>query len=211
MFFFAEDGWDSRLVGVYENHGKDKTKTKQLGFNYYNFKALHEFDRFKNRVIVDWGDKNENPLQRWKNIKYVTRIDGYVDRHTPRFDSYENVMLSYSELQAIIDGKDEVWRSNLKSVNCVYCIVNKDEGRLYIGSTYGANGIWGRWEEYTKEGHGENKILKELIKKYNVDPNNFQWIILEILPLRVKPEKAIGRESFYKEKFCTREHGYNLN
>ena len=211
VVFFAEYGWDSRFVGVYENQGKDNAKTKQLGYNYYNFEKLDVFDRFKNRVIVDWGDKNENPLQKWNTIKYVTRIDGYVNKHTPRFDSYENVMLSYSELQAIIDGNDEVWRSNLKSVNCVYCIVNKVEGRLYIGSTYGVNGIWGRWEEYAKEGHGENKILKELIKKYNVDPNNFQWIILEILPLRVKPEKAIGRESFYKEKFCTREHGYNLN
>ena len=211
VVFLAEDGWDSRLVGVYENQGKDLVKTKQFGHNYYNFVALSEFEKFNDRVIVDWGDNNQNPLQSWNNEKYVTRIDGYIDERTPRFDSYENVMLNFSELQAIINGNDEVWKSNLQSVNCIYCIVDKSNGKLYIGSTYGSNGIWGRWQEYAQEGHGENKILKELIKKYKVDPNNFQWIILEILPLRIKPEKAISRESFYKEKFCTRNFGYNLN
>lgn len=206
VVFLAEEGWNSRLVGVYENKGKDLKKSKQLNLNYYKLVALSEFEFLIDRVIVDWGEHNENSCQGWKNVKYVTRIDGYVDRHTPRFDSYENVMLSYSELQAIIiNGNDEVWRRNLQSVNCVYSIVDKSNGQLYIGSTYGTGGIWGRWKDYAQTGHGGNVELK----KHN--PDNFQWIILEILPLKIKNEKAIARENFYKEKFCTRKFGYNKN
>lgn len=211
IVFLAEEGWNSRLVGVYENQGKDLTKTKQLGLNYYNFVPLSEFEKFNDRVIVDWGDNNQNPLQSWDNEKYVIRIDGYVGKNVPRFDSYENVMLSYSELKAVLDGTDAVWTKNLQSVNCVYCIVNKSTGELYIGSTYGKDGIWRRWKEYAQnDGHGGNRRLKELIEKDDVDPNVLQWIILEILPLVVKEEQAVRRENLYKEKFCTRKFGYNI-
>lgn len=210
VVFLAEDGWDSRLVGVYENKGKDWEKTKQLGHNYYNFVALSEFEKFNDRVIVDWGDNNQNPLQSWDNEKYVIRIDGYIGKNVPRFDSYENVMLSYSELKAVLDGTDAVWTKNLQSVNCVYCIVDKSNGQLYIGSTYRSDGVWGRWKEYAQNGHGGNEKLKELVENNNDYANNFQWIILEILPLVVKEEPAVRRENLYKEKFCTRKFGYNI-
>ena len=211
VVFLAEDGWDSRLVGVYVNLGKDLAKSKKLDLNYYNLEMLHEFEFLNDRVIVDWG-KGTNQFHGWNVEKYVTRIEGYVDKQTPRFDSYENVMLKYSDLKAIIDGDDDVWRKNLQSVNCIYCIVDKFKGKLYIGSTYNKTaGIWERWKEYATSIDGFAEELKKLIV---ADPNyvyNFQWIILEVLPLKVSPEKAIGRESFYKEKFCTREHGYNLD
>jgi hypothetical protein len=147
----------------------------------------------------------------------VTRIDGYSDKNVPVFDSYEDVMLNYSELKAVInavkDGKDEVWKRSLQSVNCIYGIVDKSNGMIYIGSTYdGTNGIYGRWKDYadnTGKWYGV-----ELRKQIEDDPNyihKLQWIILEVLPLKVKMEKAIARESLYKEKFCSRQFGYNKN
>lgn len=210
--FLAEDGRDSRLVGVYKNQGKDLSKSKELECHYYNLVALSEFEHLKDRVIVDWGLHQEQWHQWWYNIKYVTRIDGYSDKHTPVFDSYEDVMLNYSELYAVIYGNDEVWKRSLQSVNCIYGIVDKSNGMIYIGSTYGTTGIYGRWKEYAdKTGDWYGVELKRKIKK---DPNyiqKLQWIILEVLPLRIKPEKAIARENFYKEKFCSRQHGYNKN
>ena len=143
--------------------------------------------------------------QWWTNEKFVVRIGGYVDNNVPVFDSYEDVMLNYSELKAIFDGNYEAWINSLKSVNCIYAIVDKSKGRMYIGSTYGTSGIYGRWREYAQTGHGGNAELK------TQNPDNFQWIILEVFPLKIKSEKAIARENFYKEKFCTRKFGYNKN
>ena len=44
VVFLAEDGTDSRLVGVYENKGKDPNKSKKLNLHYYdllNCQSLH--------------------------------------------------------------------------------------------------------------------------------------------------------------------------
>ena len=205
VVFLAEDGTDSRLVGVYENKGEDPNKSKKLNLHYYDLVELPEFAYLKDRVIVDWGMHQQQWHQWWTNEKYVVRIGGYVDNNVPMFDSYENVMLNYSELKAVFDGNDETWTNGLKSVNCIYAIVDKSNGKMYIGSTYGTSGIYGRWKEYAQTGHGGNV---ELGKQ---NPDNFQWIILEVLPMKIKEEKAIARENFYKEKFCTRKFGYNKN
>ena len=205
VVFLAEDGTDSRLVGVYENKGKDPNKSKKLNLHYYDLVELPEFAYLKDRVIVNWGLHQQQWHQWWTNEKFVVRIGGYVDNNVPVFDSYEDVMLNYSELKAIFDGNDEAWINSLKSVNCIYAIVDKSKGRMYIGSTYGTSGIYGRWREYAQTGHGGNAELK------TQNSDNFQWIILEVLPLKIKDEKAIARENFYKEKFCTRKFGYNKN
>ena len=205
VVFLAEDGTDSRLVGVYENKGKDPNKSRKLNLHYYDLVELPEFAYLKDRVIVDWGMHQQQWHQWWTNEKFVVRIGGYVDNNAPVFDSYENVMLNYSELKAVFDGNDETWTNSLKSVNCIYAIVDKSNGKMYIGSTYGTSGIYGRWKDYAQTGHGGNVELKKL------NPNNFQWIILEVLPLKIKEEKAIAKENFYKEKFCTRKFGYNKN
>lgn len=203
--FLAEDGTDSRLVGVYENKGKDPNKSRKLNLHYYDLVELPEFGYLKDRVIVDWGMHQQQWHQWWTNEKFVVRIGGYVNNNAPVFDSYESVMLNYNELKAIFDGNDEAWTNSLKSVNCIYAIVDKSNGKMYIGSTYGTNGIYGRWKEYAQTGHGGNVELEKQ------NPDNFQWIILEVLPLKIKNEKAIARENFYKEKFCTRKFGYNKN
>lgn len=68
VVFLAEDGTDSRLVGVYENQGKDKTKSKELGLNYYDLVALNEFDSLKDRVVVDWGKGHMRLDEGWRII-----------------------------------------------------------------------------------------------------------------------------------------------
>ena len=212
VVLLAEDGTDSRLVGVYKNQGEDSMKSKTMNLHYYNLVALNEFESLIDRVIVDWGLHHEQWHQWWKNIKYVTRIDGYTDKNVPIFDSYADVMLNYSELKAVIYGNDEVWKRSLQSVNCIYGIVDKSNGRIYIGSTYGATGIYGRWKDYADNtGKWYGVELKKRIKEDPGHIHKLQWIILEVLPLKVIEEKAVRRESFYKEKFCSRLYGYNKN
>ncbi|MFF2589646.1 hypothetical protein ACFVSS_17475 [Peribacillus butanolivorans] len=38
------------------------------------------------------------------------------------------------------------------------------EGKQYVGSASGKEGLLGRWKEYAINGHGNNTKLKELIE-----------------------------------------------
>ena len=127
------------------------------------------------------------------------------------------MILSFPQLKKVVEDKD--WKSKLESVNCVYLILDNKTGKQYVGVTYKdmkpgvKNGILGRWTEYAQTGHGNNKLLIEKLAKegLNYAEQNFQWTILETLPLNVIPKVAIDRETLYKRKFGTREHGYNEN
>lgn len=62
-------------------------------------------------------------------------------------------------------------------------------------------------------GHGDNLQLKKLIAG---DPKyaqrNFQWSILEVLPLNITNDQAIERENLNKQKLMSRApFGYNEN
>ena len=74
-----------------------------------------------------------------------------------------------------------------------------------MGSAYGDNGIYGRWMSYAKNGHGGNIELKKL------NPNNFEFSILEIATKTASADEVIHRESRWKEKLGTRKFGLNQN
>lgn len=93
-------------------------------------------------------------------------------------------------------------------------IKDKNNGREYVGSTYNRDGIWGRWKTYFETaGHGGNAKLEEKITEDPTYAKNFQWIILEELPINVSEQEAVRRENLYKDKFMTRNKnfGYNKN
>jgi len=157
-------------------------------------------------------------LQNWTTEKEVIRIEqkSEIDG-IPTFSRYEDVVLNLQQLRIVVE--DREWKSKLACLNCVYLILNKATGKQYVGVTYKdvrpgvKNGILSRWSEYAQTGHGNNKMLVDLLSKEGINyaEQNFQWTILETLPLNVTPKVAIDREKLYKEKFGTRENGYNEN
>jgi len=214
--FIGEENSTARFIGVYQNMGQQDFDG---GLSLFDFRKVKGFEVLEEKVIIDWGDNTISWHQWWDNTKYVIRIDrGMSEGDIPVFHSYEDVMLSYNQLKAIYDKNNEEWRSKLEAVNCVYLILDKATGLQYVGVTYRAQtssgkGIWGRWKEYAETGgHGNDVSLMDLWKKDNTYPtHNFQWCILEILPLNVAAAVAIDRESLYKEKLGTRVIGYNNN
>ena len=118
---------------------------------------------------------------------------------------------AFNNVKNIIYTGNIVWRNKLKSVKGVYCIADRKEGKLYVGSASGSDGIWGRWKDYVvTNGHGENDLLKEVVQK---DPNHaikfFQWFILETFPITMSKDDVVKREQMYKVKLCTTINGYN--
>lgn len=212
--FIGEESTASRFVGVYKNHGKlhDLPDYDGEAHARYDLRELSGFELLKERVVIDWN----NPIQ-WLqhyNEMPVIRIDrGLTENNLPVFVRYEDVVLNYAQLKAIIDSNNSEWKLRLESCNCIYLILDKSNGKQYVGSTYNTRGIWGRWSEYVKNGHGDDVELKKCIDD---DPKyaekNFQWCILETLPIKILEDQAIERESLYKRKLGTRDHGhYNKN
>lgn len=216
VVFLAEEGCECRFIGVFRNNGLKRPTCE--GFSEYNLEEVEGFEGLKDKVVIDWGKGTRSWMQNWQSTKNVRRIDQVnTGDDIPYFIRYEDVILSFSQLQKVVEDKE--WKSKLESLNCVYMILDKETGKQYVGVTYKdmkpgiKNGILGRWTEYAKTGHGNNKLLVALLAEKGISyaDQNFQWTILETLPLNVTPKVAIDRESLYKKKFGTREHGYNEN
>lgn len=216
VVFLAEEGCECRFIGVYRNYGPKKPTSE--GVSEYTLEEVEGFEGLKDKVVIDWGKGTLSWMQNWQSTKDVRRIEQVnTGDDVPYFTRYEDVILSFSQLQKVVEDKE--WKSKLESLNCVYLILDKETGKQYVGVTYKdmkpgiKNGILGRWTEYAQTGHGNNKLLVALLEDKGISyaEQNFQWTILETLPLNVTPKVAIDRESLYKKKFGTREHGYNEN
>lgn len=161
---------------------------RESGFSFYNSAASG-----KNFIVEEiWGKENQ--------------------RTVAPFSDYDSVELSFPELRETIDGHYADYYKALSCVKGIYMIIDGNTGRLYIGSAYGADGIWGRWSSYASTYHGGNAELKDL---YNQNGESyflkFKYIILHVLPMKIADKEVIELESKYKNRFLTREFGWNQN
>lgn len=159
--------------------------------------------------MIEWGKATTAWVQR--QDKSVISI--MPESQVGEFVSYEKTILSWDDLHRLTKNPtgNFTWLNALKSVNGIYCITNMKNGRCYVGSAYGKNGIWGRWSNYAKTGHGGNEQLVELVNSRKNIVKHFQFSILEILPGSSTADDAIEKESLWKNKLGSRLGGYNSN
>ena len=130
------------------------------------------------------------------------------------FPGYDNVRIDFSSLELLVQNQKTDWRVALENVKGIYLIVDKFNGKKYVGSAYGDSGIWSRWCTYINTGHGYNDELVMLIEKNGIDyaRKYFQFAILELRSMKTDDDTIINRESFWKEVLLTRGNfGYNKN
>lgn len=60
------------------------------------------------------------------------------------FPGYDNVLLPFSMLELLVNNQKQDWRVALENVKGIYVIVDKHNGKKYVGSAYGESGIWSR-------------------------------------------------------------------
>lgn len=127
------------------------------------------------------------------------------------FHSYDEINHSYEQLEIVIRNQINDWKVALSSVFGVYLLTDTLTGKHYVGSAYGVDGIWGRWSSYIYGYHGGNKELRELYELHSETyfKKYFKFTILEILPTSKTPDEVIQRESMWKRKLLSIEHGYN--
>lgn len=205
----------SRFVGVFKINDK-KTYNEpttidiftDVLFNY-DMEEVSGFEDLKERVIIKWN--NAISWNQWiKNEMEVTEIQPGL--HYKQFVDYFDFILKFDELKEIVNNQYSDWKKTLSITKGIYLISDTKTGKLYVGSAYGENGIWGRWTEYVKSsGHGNNKTLKELVNNESDYAKNFRFSILMLLPKTITPNEAIKKETLYKNKLGTNSFGLNNN
>ena len=186
----------------------------------YKLTLLSNFQDYRKRLIIklsrpigrDIYNKPFNSVQRDFNPEIYELAPS---TKLGSFPGYNNVRLSYKDLQLIIKNEEPEWKLALSNVKGVYCITDTKTGKLYIGSAYGdAQGIWQRWSSYANANNltGGNKVFEDMkVEDPNYIKNNFQYSILEIFDIKTKDEDIIKRESFWKDVFLTSKFGMNKN
>jgi hypothetical protein len=185
------------------------------GVNYEGVE-LEAYESFFGRVIVKYRKSHQRQVIYLRNI--ITKLE--IQQILPNifdgldFPGYDKVRLSFGQLSTIILNNKRDWMAALKSQKAVYLITDRYSGQHYVGSAYGENGmLLQRWRNYIFDGHGGNKLLKEIVnekgKKYVED--NFQYSILENYNARVEKRIILERESWWKETLGSRAFGLNDN
>lgn len=131
-----------------------------------------------------------------------------------RFPGYEKISHDFGALEAIFKNDRPDWKAALANVKGVYLIVDKSNGKKYIGSAYGEVGVWARWKCYMETGHGRNDELTALIARKGMDyaKRNFRISLLEYHPAKTDDELILEREGYWKEALLSRgQFGYNKN
>lgn len=166
----------------------------------------------KGRLVIDWGKGTIQWRQNGTTEKELLEIRPVVSEIS--FISYDKVLLSFETLHKIVYNKAayKEWEEKLSAVAGVYLITDTKTGKHYVGSASGEDGgIWNRWSEYARTKHGGNKRLKELITADADYCNNFQYSILEVLPLKKDKHEVLEHEKRYKKKLWSIQFGLNDN
>lgn len=131
-----------------------------------------------------------------------------------KFSGYENVHLNFRTLKSLLDGTRYFdYRAALMGVKGIYCITDSNNGKLYIGSATGKDGILQRWSEYRKTMTGGNKGLIDLLNRKDESyfEQYFEYTLIETFPKSTNDKKILEREKYWKDVFKSREYGYNEN
>jgi hypothetical protein len=130
------------------------------------------------------------------------------------FPGIDSINHSFRELEVVVRGGRDDWRIVLDNLKGVYVWNDRLTGKASIGSaTADSGGLWSRLGSYILSGHAGNKLLRELVGNKGMDylRQHFSYALLEYWPMRVDDDHVRARESYWKDVFGTREHGYNAN
>ena len=181
---------------------------------FYDLDRDDTFDDLRDRLIIDWGPGALAWVQKLRPKEVLEILP--PGRRLPAFDDYLEFSLTYDQLKDLFEFEEahRDWRTSPSAVGGVYLILAEGprDGEMYIGSAYGVEGVWGRWREYAKLGHGGDELLRKLIECDPASyPARFRFSLLQILPKSMRDYEIIRRETLYKRKLGSRAFGLNPN
>lgn len=210
---FLKLSWDTWLLTTIKKITKDLNVNGGISYEGYE---LDEYRKFYGRVIVKYHKTFQTQgiyYEKICNEMIVNQIlpvtfDGYD------FPGYDNVRLTYNQLETVIHQNKKDWIAALENQKAVYLITDTNNGKLYVGSATSDYGmLLQRWSNYVANGHGGNIELVNLVqeKGFEYIKNNFQYSILENYNAKVDDSVILKRETWWKKTLQSRKFGYNAN
>ena len=188
------------------------------GINYEGTE-LPEYSKYYGRIILSFHKTLQNPVVTkdtvWNQLEVLQILSSPFDGID--FPGYDSVNITFHELEAIITRHKRDWIKALENQKAIYLISDKSNGKLYLGSATGDNGmLLQRWSAYIANGHGGNvelrKITEDPSKGFSYVQENFSYAILENYNARVDKNFILKRENWWKSTLKTRiPFGYNMN
>ena len=168
----------------------------------YQLREIEAYRPDRGRLIVQWKS-----TRGWWQKKDLDIYELLPATAGTLFPGYQEVLLSFDALKQIFADPraHRDWQAALKANAGIYRIVDLASGKTYIGSAYGGDGLWGRWQNYAKTGHGGNKLLK------GKNPEKFQWSIVRTVSTTMSARDVIRIESLEKAKHGSLAIGLNAN
>jgi hypothetical protein len=220
--FVGLGGTHARLLGLYKVCARRPGESGALpagcphvewqrSVYYYELERQPGFEALEHRLVIEWG-RGALAWHQYTTNKPVVQIlpVGHLLR---LFTDYLDFTLTHGELRYLFNHQEanREWRARLSAVAGVYLILATTTGRQYVGSAYGADGLWGRWAAYAADGHGGNVLLRDLIATDRAYPDAFTYSLLQILPKTATLAETLHWERLYKEKLGSMATGLNAN
>jgi len=231
LSFLVNNDGKTVFRGIYENTGKEPLRSSHFEsifldqnsldlynslcgvYTYYHLKKTEMLADYDMRLVVDWGKSKIAWFQYHdhNHPKIVQEI--FPKGFFGYFSDYLSISLTRSELEFLFMNKDGnlIWRSQLSKVGGIYLIQDERDGQQYVGSAYGKDGLWGRWETYFRDPTGGNTRLTKKIESDRNAFRTFRYSVLEVFPGNTQKDEVIQKESLYKKKLGTRAFGLNEN
>lgn len=209
-FYHEPNTW--LFGGVYEVV-KRFNVTRDIG---YQVELTDQFKPFIGRLKIRWQRTGRAKARKLENC-----LDDFLlseilkeEYSGQEFCGYEQINHGFNTLEHIFQTGKQDWKAALTNIKGVYVIMDKSNGKKYVGSAYGDAGIWSRWSCYMGNGHGHNDELTKLVKTQGRQyaRENFQFSLLEYRPMKTDDKEIIARENYWKEALLSRgKFGYNKN
>lgn len=201
------------FVGVYEVISCSDSK-KEVNCFRYKTREIQVFNEYSGRVVLKYEKIFRQSYPYLETVINDLKLAEIKPEKltVSAFPGFNDVLISHRVLKSIVRMGVESWKSILSNVKGVYAIIDRSNGKTYVGSATGEDMLWQRWTQYAQDGHGGNNMLKQLMKDNG--PNyvmNYQYTILEIADSHTSDKDILKRESFWKNVLCSRKFGYNEN
>ena len=180
--------------------------------SFFDLQYVDLLKEYEGKLVIDWGGSARMWHHKATTEKPIVAIES---KNQKPFVGFENLILSFDELKEVVENDTdyELWQAAMAAVNAVYLIVDTKTGDRYVGSTYGYDGLLGRWSIYVATGgHGNNKGMISHLKSVNHSCHDLQFSVLQVLSKALPDNQIIDAETLWKKKLLTYEpFGMNQN
>ena len=165
-FYHEEDTW--LFGGVFRVKGLHEDQKCYHG-HYYEIELTPTLEAFIGRLKLHSPYRERTTRVNFEN-HYANFEVSEILREPysgQSFPGYEDIDLSFDELESIVKNDRQDWKAALSNVKGIYLISDTSTatGKRYVGSAYSEEGIWSRWSSYVASGHGGNVGLRELTEE----------------------------------------------